>query len=325
MLILALVGVGAVVGALSLPIPVDEWRTLASLKKVDDHPLYVMRFYGDYGFEEATGQETGAALDDPVSANRPGQAWACTCFASLGKGADVLLGRNFDWYDHPALLLFTNPPQGYASVSMVDIAYLGFEQLAPSWSARQRLLLAPYLPFDGMNERGLGVGMMAVPVADSGYGPQRRTLDSLQVIRLLLDYAPDVEEALTLLQGCNIDFGGGPAVHYLLADADGHSAVVEFVNGEMRVLRNSESWQVATNFVISEALLNGSGSECWRYNLSCEILARAEGALSRAEAMDLLASVSQPSTIWSLVYGLDSGDIDVVMGKHYDTVHRYRL
>jgi len=325
MCILAVVGAAALAGAVVLPIPFDEWRTLASLKKVDDHPLYVMTFYGDYGFEEAQSQEVVGAREAAVASGAPGQLWACTCFASLGKEADVLLGRNFDWYNHPALLLFTDPPQAYASVSMVDIAYLGFDQQAPSWTGRRRLLLAPYLPFDGMNEQGLGVGMMAVPAADSGYNPRLRTLDSLQVIRLLLDYAADVEEAVVLLEGCNIDFGGGPPVHYLLADASGRSAVVEFVNGEMKVMRNIESWQVSTNFVISQAMPQGAGSECWRYNLAYDALAGAEGALTPSAALDLLHSVSQPSTIWSLVYGLDSGDINVVMGRHYDNVHHLGL
>ena len=36
----------------------------------------------------------------------------------------MVYGRNFDWQYSPALLLFTNPPDGYASVSMVDIEYL---------------------------------------------------------------------------------------------------------------------------------------------------------------------------------------------------------
>ena len=42
---------------------------------------------------------------------------------------DRLFGRNFDWRYSPALLLFTDRPAagGYASVSMVDIAYLGFD------------------------------------------------------------------------------------------------------------------------------------------------------------------------------------------------------
>ncbi len=325
MLLLILIALGMALGAQVFHVPADEWRTLLSLRKVDDHPLYVMRYYGDYGFEEVLKGETQGVSDVvAVTADR-NQAWACTCFAALGEGKDALLGRNFDWYDHPALLLFANPPQGYASVSMVDISYLGFGREAPPWTARQRLLFAPHLPFDGMNERGLAVGMMAVPFADSGRDPKRKTLDSLQVIRLLLDHAADVEEALALLEGCNIDFGEGPPVHYLLVDAVKRSAVVEFVSGEMRVLPNSELWQVSTNFVISEALPVGGDSECWRYNLAYDGLGELEGAPSRGQAMDLLRSVSQPSTIWSLVYDLSSGDVDVVMGRNYEAVYRFRL
>jgi hypothetical protein len=322
---LILIAVGIPLAARVLPIPMDQWLTLASLKKVDDHPLYLMRHYGDYGSEQTLRQEASNVRGLASVPSAPGQAWACTCFATLGEGGSLRLGRNFDWYDHPALLLFTNPPEGYASVSMVDISYLGFGSDAPSWGEREPLLLAPYLPFDGMNEHGLGVGMMAVPHADSGYDPQRKTLDSLQLIRLLLDHAVDVEEALALLEGLNVDFGQGPAVHYLLVDADGQSAVAEFVSGEMRVLRNSEPWQVATNFVIAEAVPAGSNSECWRYNLAYDTLRETGGALSRDKAMGLLESVSQPSTIWSLVYGLSSGDIDVVMGRNYERVYRFRL
>ncbi len=39
-----------------------------------------------------------------------------------------LLGRNFDWNDHRSLLLFTDPPRRYASVSLVDISYLGYSK-----------------------------------------------------------------------------------------------------------------------------------------------------------------------------------------------------
>jgi len=52
---------------------------------------------------------------------------------------------------------------------MVDIAYLGFEGQA-AYGLTERpldelapLLSAPYLPFDGMNDQGLVVGMAAVP------------------------------------------------------------------------------------------------------------------------------------------------------------------
>lgn len=81
----------------------------------------------------------------------------------------MFYGWNFDWDYGTALLLFTDPPGGYASVSMVDIAYLGIEGKSEKdlqnlpYEERQLLLGAPSLPFDGMNERGLAIGMAAVP------------------------------------------------------------------------------------------------------------------------------------------------------------------
>ena len=56
-----------------------------------------------------------------------GANWTCSLFAALGDDQEFKFGRNFDWEYSPGLLLFTNPLDGYASVSMVDIAYLGFE------------------------------------------------------------------------------------------------------------------------------------------------------------------------------------------------------
>jgi len=299
----------------------DQWRTLSSLHKVDDHPLYVMTYYGDYDFEKSLLADT----QWQPSYLEMACGWACTCFSSFNEEGAPLFGRNFDWHDHPALLLFTDPPDGYASVSMVDIAYLGFGRGDPSWGARRRLLQAPYMPFDGLNERGLVVGMMAVSEADAPHDPQKVTLDSLQAIRLLLDDAQDVDEAISLLDNYNIAWDGGPPLHYLIADVAGHSAVVEFVDGQMEVLRNEQPWQVATNFVISVAMPEGASSGCWRYNRAYQTLQGTSGSLSPQEAMALLKNVSQSSTIWSIVYGLGSGDVQVVMNREYDQVHTFKL
>jgi hypothetical protein len=320
-------GLLVLVVALGLPLhgQFNQLRTLASLRKVDDYPLYVMKYYGDYGFKGV--MQDGAQTDalQPSSYQEMAYRWACTCFSSLKSGDTALLGRNFDWYAHPALLLFTDPPDGYASVSMVDISYLGFGREAPSWADRRRLLSAPHMPFDGMNECGLAIGMMAVPHAEAIQDPQNPTLDSLQVIRLLLDFAQSVDEAVSLLQGYNIDFGGGPPVHYLIADAGGSSAVLEFVDGEMHVLRKQEPWQVATNFVISEAVPEGAGSECWRYNTAYNVLQASSGSLSEEQAMSLLKTVSQSNTIWSMVYNMATGDVQVAVDRKYGQVHKVRL
>jgi hypothetical protein len=304
----------------------DQTRTLASLRRVDDFPLYEMHYYGDYGFGSFI--QEGIRIDSRTELYLRGalEEWACTCFAALNEEGDSIFGRNFDWYVHPALVLFTDPPGGYPSVSMVDISYLGYDGEEPSLEERTALLDAPYFPFDGMNEHGLAVAIMAVAHADGGDNPDKVTIGSLHAIRLVLDYARDVDEALSLLEGYNVDFAGGPPVHYLIADSSGSSAVVEFIGGEARAIRNSEPWQVATNFVISDTAPEDRESLCWRYSRVYETLEAANGNISPAEAMTLLEDVSQGGdipTIWSMVYNMSTGDVLGVVGREYDRTYDF--
>jgi hypothetical protein len=97
----------------------DQSKTLASFRKIDNFPLYFLKFYGDYGADEYL-----SFLDsrERFKIEYRDQHWACTCFCTKNQTGEVIFGRNFDWYTHPALILFTNPPNGYASVSMVDIS-----------------------------------------------------------------------------------------------------------------------------------------------------------------------------------------------------------
>ena len=308
-------------------------KTLASFKKLDDFPLYVMDYHGDYGFAEylksgvRPNLDAGAVVWDALG--RAGASpWACSCFAVRTRDDSVLVGRNFDWFVHPALLLFTRPPKAFASVSMVDISYLGFDRGAPSGKNKRRLLQSPYLPFDGLNERGLAVTMMAVPHSEGGRDPKKITIDSLAAIRLMLDYADTVDRAVEVLGDYNVDFGGGPPIHYLIADASGKSAVIELLDDKMRVMRGDRSFQVSTNFLqFPEPPRNGR-TGCWRYNRVFEALSRAEGEFSAEDGMKLLQSVSQTGehpTVWALVYDLSSRDVRVVMGRKYGRVHRLEL
>ena len=47
-------------------------------------------------------------------------------------------------------------------------------------------------------------------------------------------------------------------------------------------------------------------------------MAGQAGRLDQGTALDLLASVSQPNTQWSIVYGMGSGRITVAMGREFD-------
>jgi hypothetical protein len=307
--------------------------TLHSLEQIDGYPLYTMHYYGPY--ERAI--STAESLRGLLSARHPspnrsygGLAWACSLFVALGDPDHQLYGRNFDWQYSPALLLFTDPPDGYASVSLVDIAYLGFRShqvgglTDRSLVERSPLLLAPLLPFDGMNEHGLAVGMAAVPPGGMQPDPDKETVGSLMTIREMLDHARNVEEAVAILGSYNIDMSGGPPIHYLVADASGHAVLVEFYQREMHVIPNQAPWHLATNFLRAGAGDSPQGN-CWRYDRIDERLTEARGQVTAREAMDLLSDVSQPSTQWSIVYGMSSGQVDVAMGQAFDNVHSFDL
>jgi hypothetical protein len=211
---------------------------------------------------------------------------------------------------------------------MVDISYLGFDRGPPSERNIRRLLQAPFLPFDGLNERGLAVTMMAVPRSEGGRDPKKVTIDSLAVIRLMLDYADSVDKAVELLGDYNVDFEGGPPIHYLVADASGSSAVIEFLNDKMRVMRGDGSFQISTNFLLFPEPPRDGRTGCWRYNRVFEALSRAEGHFSSEEGMELLRSVSQTGehpTIWSCLYDLGARDVRVVMGRNFGCIHRLSL
>ncbi|MEH0982998.1 carcinine hydrolase/isopenicillin-N N-acyltransferase family protein [Micromonospora sp. CPCC 205556] len=282
-------------------------RTLASLRRVDDLPLYEMTYAGRYDPTVGTDARPAAS------------PFGCSLFAAGGDPARPLFARNFDWEDNPAMVLRTDPPDGYAAVSLVDLSYLG---VGPDPTGDRRLLDAPLLPFDGMNERGLAVGLAADDSATAKPVPGRPTVGSVRILRLVLDRAATVDEAVAVFTEHNLDFGGGPALHYLLADAGGRSAVVEFVDGEMRVQRGEERWQALTNVPVigvPEPRLRADR----RYGLIAAAMDRTGAVVDAPAALRILDQVRQGHTRWSVTYGLRDGEVRLVTATGGE--RRYRL
>lgn len=315
----------------------DEIATLNSLEQLDDFPLYTMRYIGAH--PQPTLSATSLLLTETsnlVTQNTCQVCWGCSLFAAMGDPDNRLFGRNFDWRFSPAVLLFTDPPDGYASVSMVDIEYLGFagnrakNLVNLPISELQALLYAPALPFDGMNEQGLVVGMAAVPPGEMRHDPNKNTIGQLAVIREILDHASTVDEAVNILASYNIDMGNVP-LHYLIASSTGHSALVEFHRGKMVVFRNEDPWQLATNFLVASTDGRTQG-QCQRYDHISQRLQETGGLLNVQDALNLLEDVSQgtplaqSSTQWSVVYNLTGGDVNIIMGRKYTgEVHTLHL
>ncbi len=297
----------------------DTEQTLSSLEKLDDYPLYVMHYAGEYTYPQIR-----SSLDHAND-------FGCSLFAALGETDSPLFGRNFDWEFSPALFLYTNPVDGYASVSMVDLTFLGIpanESMNLTelpLQERNLLLSAPALPFDGMNEYGLTIGMAAIPdeyADDTSYDQGRPTIGSIGVIRQVLDHARNVDEAIEVFGQYNVDFSGGPPIHYLLADPSGKAVLIEFYQGKLVAMPNENAWHLATNHL--RCIADGDGG-CWRYRTLSEHLSANSGSLNESSAMQLLSEVKQESTQWSSIYNMTSGDIQVVIGRDYTKSYSFHL
>lgn len=331
-------------------------HSLLTLKKIDDYPLYTMKYLGDYHFDSflKTGisdtmyhkyLQTGNILflyEDVRKLFYPDWFWnilrttgiiqsqnsqpanACSTFFTINRKGERIFGRNFDRAKLPSLLLETDPARGFRSYSMVDISNLGYGFSYPDpLLKRAGLISAPYLCLDGINEYGLAVGEMAAGDQQPTKDQAKKTITDTEAIRLILDHAKNVSQAIKLLQKYNIHF---PVTidHYLIADQKGNSALVEFVKGKMAVIYKEGPFQIGTNFNIYKTNQKLRMYDP-RYAKAYQRLKLKNGDLSQVEAMELLKEISQDNTMWSVVYNLTSGDILVAPGKKYEQVYQFHL
>ncbi|MGM9590484.1 MAG: linear amide C-N hydrolase, partial [Faecousia sp.] len=244
------------------------------IEKLEDG-LYSMEFNGDYGFDDFLTQ--GGAASDGEVANylvsflshgfykvksdvQTGE-FGCSTICVADEHGITFFGRNYDWEECQAMIVHTKPKDGYESVSTCCLDFLGFgEDYAPDGSMMERMqtLAAIYVPLDGMNEKGLVVAdLMAGDKEETHQRTDKPDLTTTTAIRLLLDRASDVDEAIALLRQYDMNSSIGSAHHFSIADATGKSVVVEYVDGEMLVTET----KVVTNHYLSDCEKQGVGSE----------------------------------------------------------------
>ncbi|MCI9444170.1 MAG: linear amide C-N hydrolase [Oscillospiraceae bacterium] len=280
-------------------------------------PAYFMEVKGDYYFEEFLAQG-GASSDGEVSAFLSGKISkgfyrvpveagrkGCSVLSVWNEGSIHLWGRNYDWTGSVPVIVRHIPEEGYASLSTCDFQNItGSAEALPEGMVNKLLAIAAlYVPLDGVNDAGLCVADLEV---NEGGMPDPDTekpdLTITTAIRLLLDKAASVDEALDLLRQYDIHPSGGISHHLAVSDAKGNSVVVEFT----RTGFTAVPAEAVTNFnmLAGDTAAGGeSARKCY------EILtARLEqGVITNTEQVrDAMQEVSQTdstwTTQWSIVY-----------------------
>ena len=305
----------------------DQQKTLDSIELVDEYPSYTMTFFGDFGIGQLlkTGKYHSYIYDIETVGN-------CSTIAALNTEGDVLFGRNLDWTEEVGTnVVFTDSPDGYATITVAHLSY--YESYYESGSLEDKFyfLMSPYSVYDGMNECGLAISHMQnldEDPAGAQDDPDKFTFGGGTIMRIVLERAANVDEALELLKLYN--HSRSHRTRYLISDASGDSAVVEYYDQKPAVTRNSHPWQVATNVRIYQQTQEQIRSRCFRYPIAYDSLAALNGKVTSQEMLDIVESISVnipggSKTEWSTLYNLTTGEVKFVVNRKFATPYIYQL
>ena len=353
----------------------NELTTLASFQKLSDRDeahrdgaVYQINFSGDYFFDKFLSQ--GGASNDAelisfitrsitkgiIPMHIKTSSIACSAFTADTQSGDRVFGRNYDFSATNTAIVYTDPGEGrHASYSTIDLSFLGLDADKDVETIGQKFLTlaAPYVPLDGINDAGVACGIFMSYQGEGKGTPtdtqtDRPDITSTTLLRLILDYADSVEDAVALAQQYDLHDSASSCFHYMVADSTGRSAILEWVgtdadhdaDGAQRqlnvlwndtdALSDSADWQVVTNFIKTPGYYDGTSAEMKgldRYEHLAAALRETDGIVAdKNAAMDLLASVgrrtwnnddSNSNTVHSVVYDLTDKSVLWVGNEHY--------
>lgn len=344
----------------------NEIYTVSHFKQIrerndanDEGAVYEMKVKGGYYFDDFL--EGGGASNDTqlinfisdkitrglIDMSIPETEIGCSSFTAKTKDGDVLFARNYDFDKTNVCITLTDPGNGrYKSFSSVDLNYVGMspDEDVSGLMNKITCLAAPYAPLDGMNEKGVSCGIYMSYQGDIRDDENRPTvptdqrkegkdnITSTTMLRLVLDYADSTEAAVELIKQYNLHDSAHTSFHYMIADASGTSAVLEWVPAggtnatdldgskrELNVIYNDDAryadatrdyyeyrgnaefeYQWITNYILTDGYYNTVGEDDMRgydrYTKIYESLKSTGGIVADEKAaMDILQSVGRRS------------------------------
>ena len=286
----------------------------------------------------------------------------CSAFACPDKtSGDFLMGRNFD-FNHidattgertmiPVIAVHTAPKGGKKSVSFVDGLFIGYKSgfYTDGKSDLSMLMALPYVLLDGINEDGFAICVLKLDGKPTKQEqPGKKKIFTTVAMRMLLDRASTVKEAVEMLKQYNMCMDSDPAsYHYLMADATGDFAIAEYTNADleqhpdkMEVHTGDDAWRYVTNFYVSPSMadtdhgFNHSTHGMARYLTLRDRLAQLNYRTTPAEAFALLQDVAQGPehpelstgfTQWTEVYNLSRKSLTLSILREWNKSFEFKV
>lgn len=361
----------------------NEISSVASIRMLrernDDHldgAVYFMEVKGDFYLDDFVAQG-GVSSDTEliqfitdnithgvVNLNMTAPEIGCSSFTATAENGDALFARNYDFSKTNAMLVFTEANEGrHATISTVDLQFLGIDVDQDMTGLMDKVicLAAPYAPLDGINDAGVSCGIYMTyqggeETVATSQDTDKPDFTSTTLLRLILDYADSVEEAVQIASSYDLHDSANTSYHYMVADSTGKSAILEWTNdsavdttdndGSQRTLKvvyndqdsaigereAASNYQVVTNFVLQPGYYDGVPAEnkkgADRYDRLYQELQATDGVVADEQAtMDILQAVGRRGwdnddknscTVHSAVYNLTQKTVLWVTNENYD-------
>ena len=239
----------------------------------------------------------------------PLKTFSCSAFFCDGK--TKYLAKNFDWGSGQGYVIKNKSGQ-----KKFAYGFRGTNQA--SWTSKYGSVtfnqIGKEFPYGGINEKGLVVEQLWM--SESIYQDNKnQNISELEWIQFQLDNYSTIEEVVKNLDKLTIK--PIATIHYLIADRNGNSAVIDFVDGKTVVNKKEGRHQVITNETLSNSEkyfeINKSDidkNSRTHYDRFCQI----KNSLLNTEienpnqAFEILANSAENQenykTYWSIVYDL---------------------
>ena len=331
--------------------------------------IYEMTYRGNYYFEDFL--EQGGAKDDRelldfimkkmtkglFSMKFKTSKIGCTSFTARKADGQHLFARNYDLYStNTCIVRVKGNKKRHASISTVDLSFINIpaNNSLESLASKVLCLAAPYVPLDGINDAGVSCALYmsyqgnGKKIVATNQNTELKDLSSTTFIRMVLDYADSLEDAVEIAKRFDMHDSAGTSFHYMVADTSGRSAILEWVHarngsdtdGSLRklvVTYNDEDshigrreakadFQWVTNFIVQPGyydFYDTAHLKGWdRYNIVYECLSKSGGSVKdEMAAMQILKMAAQRTirpkrdakdlilTVHSVIYNMDEKSV----------------
>ena len=163
------------------------------------------------------------------------------CSAFYFNGENKIFAKNFDWGFGQGYLIKNIRGQQKYAYGFRGNNVAGWISKFGSITFNQN---GKEFPYGGINEKGLVVEQLWL--GNTEYQENNnKTISELEWIQYQLDNYENVDEVIKNINSLTIK--PIARIHYFLADKNGVSAVIDFVNGDVKIDRKQDKFQVITN------------------------------------------------------------------------------